>query len=173
MVGNKKRLYVALYPSGVTGNEERKYHWAFLVGPKVERENEASGTRYHVKNDPTMGWEYQAHEIPDVRITTTLLARFLIAKIENEERLIDIIRSIPVIQNDPTWRCRTWLANVLAAIVQDGKAVGTSELNWPKIEATARHYVAQKAAAGRYQSAAELTGPRPTWDMLANKETMS
>lgn len=25
MVSNKKRLYVALYPSGVVNNEERKY----------------------------------------------------------------------------------------------------------------------------------------------------
>ncbi|RDW93565.1 uncharacterized protein DSM5745_00887 [Aspergillus mulundensis] len=135
MVANKKRLYVALYPSGIPNNEERKYHWGFLVGPKMEGGGDVPGKRYHVKNNPVKGWEYQEVNLPDIRTTTTLLARILIAKIEDEERLVAIIRSIPVVQNDPDWRCRTWLAHALAAMTKDGKAVGTSELDWHKIEA--------------------------------------
>ncbi|KAL4810738.1 hypothetical protein BDV18DRAFT_155350 [Aspergillus unguis] len=173
MVSNKKRLYVALYPSGVVNSEERRYHWGFLVGPKLEKASAVPGMRYHVKNTPTKGWEYQEVELPDVRTTTTLLARLLIAKIEDEERLVRIIRSIPVLQNDPNWRCRTWLANALEAIARDGKAVGTSLLDWTKIEPTARRYVADKNSAGRYQSAEKLAGPRPTWDMILDKEIVS
>ncbi|KAL4965893.1 uncharacterized protein BDV14DRAFT_52332 [Aspergillus stella-maris] len=108
-------------------------------------------SRYHVKNTPIKGWEYQEVDLADVRTTTTLLARVLVAKIENEERLISINRSIPIIQNDPNWRCRTWLANALEAIAKDGKAVGTSKLDWRKIEPTARRYVADKTSAGRYK----------------------
>jgi hypothetical protein len=59
----------------------------------------------------------------------------------------------------------------LAEIARDGKAVGTSELDWQKIEATVRQYVGEKAAAGRYQNAADMLKPKPTWDMLENKET--
>jgi hypothetical protein len=66
----------------------------------------------------------------NVQSTVNLLARILIAKIENEERLVEILRSVPVVQDDPNWRCRTWLANALAAIKTDGKAVGTAQLDW-------------------------------------------
>ena len=62
------------------------------------------------------------------------------------------------------------MANALAAIERDSKAVGTSELDWRKIEATGRQYVAQKAASGRYQDAATVSNPKPTWDMIEGKE---
>jgi hypothetical protein len=72
MVANKKRLYIALYPCGVVNNEERRwlnpsaclypplmasyrYHWGFLIGPKVEEKQQAPGMRYHVKNHPISG----------------------------------------------------------------------------------------------------------------------
>lgn len=65
---------------------------------------------------------------------------------------------------------RTWVANALAEILRDGNALGTSELNWQKIEETAREYVSKKTAAGRYQNMADILKPKPTWDMLENKE---
>jgi hypothetical protein len=99
-----------------------------------------------------------------------LLARVLIAKIENEDRLGDILRNIPVVQGNPNWRCRTWLANALAAIKADDKAVGTSQLNWVKIEKAAREYVAGKVASGRYMQ--DALKPKPTWDMIEEKETV-
>ena len=67
---------------------------------------------------------------------------------------------------------RTWVASALDELAQDGKCVGTTELNWEKIEAFAREYVRDKTASGRYQSAADITKPKPTWDMLENKETV-
>ncbi|KAL2022381.1 hypothetical protein VTK56DRAFT_5448 [Thermocarpiscus australiensis] len=170
MVSNKKRLYVALYPSGVTGNEERRYHWGFLVGPKIEDKPQVPGKRYHVKNSPTGVWVYEELDLPDVRLTTNLLARILIAKLTDEERLVQILRTTPVVQNDPSFRCRTWVADALARIKADGKAVGTSQLDWDKIEPLARDYVAKKIEAGRYGSGANMALPRPTWDMIEGKE---
>ena len=60
----------------------------------------------------------------NVQNTTSLLVRVMIGKVENLARLITILWSIPVIQNDPGWRCRTWCANASAAIAADGEAVG-------------------------------------------------
>ena len=108
--------------------------------------------------------------LANVRSTVNLLVRVLIAKVEDERRLVEIFRNIPVVQNDPEWRCRTWLANALDAIKADGKAVGTSELDWSKIEKVAREYVATKVASGRYERGVDLKLPKPTWDMLAEKE---
>lgn len=128
------------------------------------------GVRYHVKNLPFTGWVYEEVPLANVRSTVNLLVRVLIAKVEDEKRLVEIFRNIPVVQNDPEWRCRTWLANALDAIKADGKAVGTSELDWSKIEKVAREYVATKVASGRYERGVDLKLPKPTWDMLAEKE---
>lgn len=98
------------------------------------------------------------------------MARILIAKVEDEQRLIALLRRLPVVQGDPNWRCRTWVASALAEIAKDGKCVGTAELDWPKIEAAARQYVAKKTASGRYGSSADMTKPKPTWDLVENKE---
>ncbi|KAJ2991012.1 hypothetical protein NUW58_g2681 [Xylaria curta] len=172
MPSNKPRLYVALYPSGVVNNEERKYHWGFLIGPKAESKDVVPGARYHVKNSP-LGWEYEEILLENVRTTHALLARILIAKIEDEQRLIALLRRLPVIQGDSNWRCRSWIASALAEIAKDGKCVGTAELDWQKIEAFARQYVGAKTTSGRYQSAEDLLKPKPTWDMLGNKESVS
>ncbi|UNI24191.1 hypothetical protein JDV02_009958 [Purpureocillium takamizusanense] len=92
---NKKRLYVALYPSGVVGNEERRYHWALILSPKIEEKDghPAEGTRFHVKNPPGSGWIYEEQPLPDARSSANLLVRVLIAKVENEGRLRTLIRS--------------------------------------------------------------------------------
>ncbi|KAF1843617.1 uncharacterized protein K460DRAFT_378720 [Cucurbitaria berberidis CBS 394.84] len=172
MPSNKSRLYIALYPSGVVNNEERKYHWGFLIGPKVEGKDVIPGARYHVKNSP-FGWVYEEIPLENVRATNSLLARILIAKIEDEKRLIALIRELPVVQGDSNWRCRSWIASALAEISKDGKCVGTAELDWQKIEAFARQYVGDKTAQGRYRSAADMLKPKPTWDMIENRESIS
>ncbi|KAH0336342.1 hypothetical protein KCU81_g8583, partial [Aureobasidium melanogenum] len=171
MPSGKPRLYVALYPSGVSNNEERKYHWAFLIGPKSENAREVPGVRHHVTNPAHVGWQYEKADLANVRMTNNLLARIAIAKIEDVERLEAILKSVPVVQNDSNWRCRTWIASALAEIEKDGKAVGTAVLDWKEIEETARRYVAQKTAAGRYLDVEKIRKPRPTWSMLEDKET--
>jgi hypothetical protein len=129
--------------------------------------------RYHVKNHPMRGWIYEEIDLPNVRSTNNLLARIIIAKVEDEKRLVEIIRSTPVVQNDPNWRCRTWVADVLSRIAMGGgRAVGTSELEWAKIESVARAYVASKTATGRYLDPVVMTLPKPTWDMLQGKEVV-
>jgi hypothetical protein len=129
------------------------------------------GTRYHVKNSP-FGWVYEEIPLGNIRNTTRLLARILVAKIEDNLRLITLLRRVSVVQDDPNWRCRSWIASALAEIAKDGKCIGTAQLDWPKIEAFAREYVASKTASGRYQSAADLLKPKPTWDLIEKKETV-
>ncbi|KAI1063916.1 hypothetical protein LB506_005742 [Fusarium annulatum] len=88
----------------------------------------------------------------------------MIAKIEDEDRIVEIIRNTPVVQNDPNWQCRTWVADVLSRTAQDGGAVGTAELDWAKIEPV--------APAGRYLHGEDMLLPKPTWDMLLGKEVV-
>jgi hypothetical protein len=116
---------------------------------------------------------YEEVPLANVRSTTNLLARILIAKIEDEQRLVNILRSTPVVQDDPNWRCRTWLAHALHRIKEDGKAVGTAQLDWAVIEPLAREYVAGKTASGRYGSGMDLSLPKPTWDLLEGREMVA
>ncbi len=90
--------------------------------------------RYHIKNHPVQGWMYKEVPIRNVQTTTTLLARIVITKIEDEQRLVNIFRNTRVIQNDPKWRCCTWIADVLSTLARDARAVGTSQLASDKIE---------------------------------------
>ena len=149
---------------------DTRYHWGFLIGPKIEDEPEVPGVRYHVKNHPLGGWVYEEKSLPNVQSTISLLARILIAKVEDERRLIQILRETPVIQGDPNWRCRTWVQAVLVSIRRDGRAVGTSNLSWAQIEPWAREYVARKTESGRYSLVQTADLPKPTWDMLEDKE---
>lgn len=120
-----------------------------------------------MKNSP-WGWTYEECALDNVQNMTNLLARILIAKIENEQRLIALLRRVPVVHGDPNWRCRTWISSVLAEIAKDGKCVGAAELDWKKIEPFGRKYVAEKTASGRYRTAEDLLQAKPTWDMLEN-----
>jgi hypothetical protein len=134
--------------------------------------------RYHVKNNPLHlgSWIYEAAPEPNVTTAVNLLARILIAKVDDEERLVTILEGTPV---DPEgkkggWRCRCWIEDVLGRIKGDGRAVRKAErLGWVEIEPFARRYVAEKTASGRYERGADLDGPRPTWDLLEGMEIVS
>lgn len=80
-------------------------------------------------NGPSSIWQYEETQLRNVQNTTSLLVRVLTGKVEDLKRLIDVLRGIPVIQNDPGWRSRTWCANALAAIVADRQAMETSILD--------------------------------------------
>lgn len=129
--------------------------------------------RCHVKNPPIGGWVYEEADLDNVQTTTGLLARMIIAKIEDEEQLFKILRETPVVQDDPNFRCRTWMGHALERLsVAEPRAVGTAELNWDTIQQTARRYVGEKTASGRYAEASRLRMPKPTWDMMEHKETI-
>ena len=118
------------------------------------------------------GWFYEEAPLTNVRTTINLLARIVVAKVTDEARLVQILRETPVVQNDPNWRCRTWVADALRRIEEDGRAVGTSRLDWDEIERTGRGYVGHKTKKGRYATMADLEGPKPTWDLLEGRETV-
>ncbi|KAK6840103.1 hypothetical protein PG987_005969 [Apiospora arundinis] len=138
----------------------------------TEKEKVVPGERYHVKNDPHGRWVFEALRLENVRSTATLLVRVVIAKITDERRLIQLLRQVPVVQDDPEWRCRTWVAQVLQAIERDGHCVSSAVLNWPIIEAKAREYAAAKAAAGRYGLGKDMLAPKPTYNILERRETV-
>ncbi|KAI3397255.1 hypothetical protein diail_11054 [Diaporthe ilicicola] len=178
MARNKKRLYIAVYPSGKGKN---RYHWALLVGPKVEN-GAVRGQRHHVRDQMVGGWSYASNQVRDVRATVQLLARVAVAKIEDEARLVEIIQSVPVDPDDwhgrgaghePEWSCRIWLLAALRSIRAEASVLGTnvlSDVEEPqRILDTAKGYVDAKIAAGRYDS--QAMEPKPLLNLMTGKET--
>ncbi|EPE33706.1 hypothetical protein GLAREA_06719 [Glarea lozoyensis ATCC 20868] len=149
-----------------------RYHLGFIIGPKNEAGDRVPGARYYVKNNFLKQWIYEEIPLNDVKQSTQLLARIMVAKIEDEARLVRIFETVPIMQNNPDWRCRTWVANAMAAIPQDGRVVGTSQLSWEEIERVGREFVGTKSQAGRYNDQASWNGPRPTLDLIQRREVI-
>ncbi|CAD6448887.1 f7196319-8ef1-4d93-9416-7754d1f6c04f [Sclerotinia trifoliorum] len=79
--------------------KEDTYHWALIVGPKREGK-ESQGTRFHAKESMVSSsgkqeWKYE--EAP-IRLIATqmLLVRVMIAKIEDNDGVLRILRGIPI-----------------------------------------------------------------------------
>lgn len=153
------------------------YHWALVVGPKIEN-GPARGQRYHVRNQMSGGWSFASNRLVDVRVTVQLLARVVIAKIEDEERVIEAIQSVPVdpiewdgqsCGREPRWTCRVWLLAALESIKNAEAMLGTNVLNdIDGVIETTKAFVAKQMANGRYDSHA--TEPKPVFNMMTGKE---
>ncbi|KAF2455783.1 hypothetical protein BDY21DRAFT_288730 [Lineolata rhizophorae] len=172
---NKPRLYVALYARG--GAEQDTYHWALVSGPKKETDG-SWGKRHHVRQQLYIAsdqhhtrWEYEELGIPTAP-TRMILVRVMVAKIVQLDRMEQILRGLPTVQNDPTWTCRLWVRDAVARLAAEG-VLGTSITAWTTIEHTTRQYVRQKKDQHRFDGGEEWNRSKvPTWDLIGNKETV-
>jgi len=172
---NKPRLYVALY---ARGGEPDTYHWALISGPKVEHEGSV-GKRYHARQRDHMEngqlrsrWEYEELEIGTAP-TQMILVRVLIAKVINVERLGEILRTVPLVQDDKDWTCRIWVRDAIARLAAEKGVLGRSVTDWATVENTAKQYVRKKKDQHRFDGTVEWDRRKvPTWDLIQKKETI-
>ncbi|KAJ9609302.1 hypothetical protein H2204_015561 [Knufia peltigerae] len=153
---------------------EDTYHWALMVGPKIEKP-EKEGVRYHAKEkvgSDGVHWEFEKRSV-SLRPTSMLLVRVLIGKVDDSARLDAILRQTPVRDGLDGWNCVAWLKEALELVSKDKKAVGTSVLVWNTVRKTALDYCNQKKADGRFSSARYNPEKVPTYDLLEHKETTS
>ncbi|KAH8893349.1 hypothetical protein GQ53DRAFT_840426 [Thozetella sp. PMI_491] len=178
----KYNLYIGLYRRKQPGS----YHWSLLLVSK-ESDSQAATTAggpigrcYRVKNIlvPTENgvkeaWVYEAIDITEVRHRPDMLARVLVAKVKDKAHLERILENVPVVQNDPSFRCRVWLERALEAIHADGKLLSESALvQSAQVQEACLDYVNGKVASGRYASRCDMSR-LPTWSILDNKEVIS
>ena len=55
-----------------------------------------------------------------------ILVRILIGKVENIDRLVSVLQSVPVKGDEPGWNCVKWVEDALKGLEGDGRALGTS-----------------------------------------------
>ncbi|KAM0112865.1 hypothetical protein ACP6JB_001364 [Aspergillus fumigatus] len=157
MPSNKDRLYVALYAHG--GNptmpgKEDTYHWALIVGPKVEAED-GIGVRYHAKERPKLGggseWFFEERD--------------------DGNRLVEILRNTPIRQGQPGWNCVFWVKEALETLKVNPKALGTSIVEWEKVRSAAMDYCQRKKDQHRFDGQGNFNMRKvPTYDLIERKE---
>ncbi|KAL4796009.1 hypothetical protein BDV19DRAFT_156035 [Aspergillus venezuelensis] len=178
MPSNKDRLYVALYARGdkpTMPGQEDKYHWAFIIGPKIET-TLGKGVRYHAKEKLSVTggsvWFFEGRECP-LAPTSMLLIRITVEKVVDGARLVGILRNIPIRQNQPGWNCVFWLKEALDTIKADGRGLGISVIEWDKVRNQAMGYCQHKTDQHRFDGRGNFDMAKvPTYDLMQRKEVI-
>lgn len=190
---NKDRLYVAVYPTAKKGEEYVRshssiawlkiiisnptfsYHWAFIITCKANNGVGEEGYRHHARNIAVIGWEYHTSILDDASSTLQLLARVLVAKVDDKKKLAEVFKNVEVKGSVAGWNCRAWAKAAWQAAVESGALSSNKKhthLTWAQIEEKTKEYVAEKKLEGRYGTGQDMNAPKPTFDMLQDKETL-
>lgn len=132
------------------------------------------GVRYHAKERPKLGggseWFFEERESP-LAPTSMLLVRVVIGKIENGNRLVEILRNTPIRQGQPGWNCVGWVKEALEKLKVDPKALGTSIVEWEKVRGEAMNYCQRKKDQHRFDGQGNFDMRKvPTYDLMERKE---
>jgi len=147
-----------------------------ILGPKIEDEN-SRGTRFHAKELMTVEgykWEFEEQTI-SIAPTRMLLVRIMIGKVEKLDKVLQIIRSIPIRPDREGWNCVGWIQEALEALGVEKKAMGTSVMDWKTVRDTAMEYCQKKRDAHRFDGKDETSDKRkaPTYDLIEGRETQA
>ncbi|KAL8407715.1 hypothetical protein RB594_006524 [Gaeumannomyces avenae] len=165
-MGDKQRLYLAVYPSGIQDDPELWFAYGFLIGPKKEYGSPVPGYvvepgQTKIGNTVIPIWRYGTVETQDVSARPYLLARILIAKITDFSRLTTLLRTVQLVQGgSPATMSMIWARQALNAIKHDGRCVGTSVLDWARVDESARKYADVKGQLF----------PKPTYCLITDRE---
>ena len=102
-----------------------------------------------------------------------LLVRIMIAKVEDQSRLSDILRGTPIRQDEQGWNCVLWIKEALEKLKGDPKALGTMVIEWEKVRDGAMAYCQRKKNEHRFDGKGNFDmGKVPTYDLIERKETV-
>ncbi|GAB0138333.1 hypothetical protein EsDP_00006569 [Epichloe bromicola] len=179
---NKTRLYIGLYVRGgspkMPGKED-SYHWALLSGPKRDPKSGYRHIMYHVKKklvidgEPETArseWQYSA----ECDRASMLLARVVVAKVSDLQRLERILRQVPLRSGKEGWNCVAWVREAIHLASLDPYALGSRVDDWDVIRDKAMWYVDHKKSSHRFDGLGQFDISRPaTWDMLKDEELIT
>jgi hypothetical protein len=102
-----------------------RYHWAFLVLPSKITDT-SRAFRLHARNyfsgPDSVTWFFEQLHV-DAKGTSKLLTTTPIGKVVDMDRLLEILRDIPIPQNEPDWNCVNWMREALDEISHDQTAL--------------------------------------------------
>lgn len=146
------------------------------MGPKVET-TQGTGMRYDARDHLTQGghkeWSFEEWQV-SLLATEMLLVRIMIAKIENQASLENILRSVPLRQGEPGWNCVGWVKEALQLLMAGDKVLGAnSVVEWKTVRDIAMSYCQQKRIQHRFDGKGDFDTEKPaTYDLLQEKEVI-
>ena len=108
-----------------------------------------------------------------LRAIDMLLVRLMIGKVERRDRLVSILRSVPIRQDEEGWNCVGWVKEALESLRADESAMGKSTLEWQAVRDGVMDYVEKKKAEHRFDGLGSFDMSKvATYDMLEGRETI-
>lgn len=143
------------------------------MGPKIATE-QSRGIRLHamhrVNTSGVPEWEFEERGC-SLANTNMSLVRVIIGKIEDKDRMLGILRRIPIRKDEAGWNCVSWVKEAIEALQADGKALGTSILDWKKVSSEAMAYCQRKKDQHRFDGQGQFNMQKvATYDLLEGKE---
>jgi hypothetical protein len=176
LFGNKPRVYLALYARPKYPNT---YHYALHVSPKLEDPNPGTlcAMKYHSKNIlqnadgvVSIPWIYAAEPI-NPNSDARLLVRVLLGKVTDQKRFEALMESVPVIQDDPSFRCVEWVQTAVEKLAGSDVVKCSGKLEWDTVKRTALDFVERKKKEGRFDVGWKgNAGLVATYDLHLGKE---
>jgi hypothetical protein len=145
------------------------------VGPKSDKP-EDEGLRYHakerMKQDGTSSWEFE--EASTTMLPSRMIVvRILIAKVQNKDRLAEVLRQIPVRQGQQGWNCVAWIREALDELQVSKGVVGRSVVEWETVRNAAMEYCQRKRDEHRFDGKGSFDATRvATFDLIQGRETI-
>lgn len=173
---NKPRLYIGLH---ARPKHQKMYHWSLLISPKHEKFTQNETARHHaVKNlgirqdgaGLEQKWSYESHTLMNLR-DQGLLVRVLVGKVETSSEEVErLLSGVPVVQDDPSWRCQTWIACAYETLVRSDALGARPKLEeWSSVIEKCLEYLQSKKSQGAFETF-QLSTPVPTMDLLTGRE---
>lgn len=117
-------------------------------------------------------WFFEERDVT-LLATSMLLVRIMIGKIEKMDRLLSILRRVPIRQGQRGWNCVSWVREALETLDADGRALGSSVTEWQRVRDGAMWYVEKKKGEHRFDGKGNYNMKyAATYDLLVGKETV-
>lgn len=119
-------------------------------------------------------WEWYFEErTGGVEANGMLLVRVMIAKIAKREQLVNILRSVPVKQDEAGWNCVAWVKEALKKVCADREVLGTNRTDWEDLRKTAMWYIEKKKSEHRFDGQGDFDmRVVATYDLIDRKEAV-
>lgn len=146
-----------------------------MMGPKIERTGTTRFTfqaKECVNESGKVSWHYDEDESSLVR-PHNLLIRIMIAKVEDPDRLLNILRGVPIRAGDEGWNCVGWVKEALDVVCSDGQTVGRCVRDWGRVRDCTMEYCREKIDEGRFDGSGGFDiSIVPTYDLILKKEIL-
>lgn len=119
-------------------------------------------------------WEWYFEErTGGVEANGMLLVRVMIAKIAKREQLVNILRSVPVKQDEAGWNCVAWVKEALEKVCADREVLGTNRTDWADLRKTAMWYIEKKKSEHRFDGQGDFDmRVVATYDSIDRKDSV-